>query len=101
MWMRHAIVLLSLLGFGLLGFPPAASAQDFNIEDVSAARKADVAQLKPGTIAFSDHTSADTIASETALVRFDEWTDKDPAEKKFLALFPTYTEPTVSKTING
>jgi hypothetical protein len=96
MWTRHAIALI-----GLLGLVSAAGAQDFSIEDVSAARKAEVAQLKSGTIAFSDHTSADAIASETALVRFDEWADKDPAEKKFLTLFPNYTEPTVSKTING
>jgi hypothetical protein len=96
MWTRHAIALI-----GLLGFISAAGAQDFSIEDVSAARKVDVAQLKPSTIAFSDHTSADTIASETALVSFDEWADKDPAEKKFLALFPNYTEPTVGKTIHG
>jgi hypothetical protein len=101
MWTRHAIALLGLLGFAVLDFPCAAGAQDFGIEEVNAARKADVAQLKSGTIAFSDHTSADTIASETALVRFDEWADKDPAEKKFLALFPSYTEPTVGKKING
>src|SRR5580704_2128175 len=101
MWTRHAIALLGLLGFAVLDFPCAAGAQDFGIEEVNAARKADVAQLKPGTIAFSDHTSADAIASETALVRFDEWADKDPTEKKFLALFPNYTEPTVGKTIHG
>src|SRR5277367_6232592 len=46
---RHAIVLL-----GLLGFVPAATAQGFRIEDAGAARLADVAQLKPGVIAFSD-----------------------------------------------
>ncbi len=96
MWTRHTIVLL-----GLFGFASAAGAQDFSIEDVTAARKTEVAQLKPDTIAFSDHTSADAIASETGLVRFDEWADKDPTEKKFLALFPSYTEPTVGKTIHG
>jgi hypothetical protein len=101
MWTRHTIVLLGLLGFALPSFPWAAGAQDFSIEDVTAARKTDVAQLKSGTIVFSDHTSADTVASETALVRFDEWTNKDPTEKKFLALFPSYTEPVVGKTVNG
>jgi hypothetical protein len=92
----HAIVLL-----GLIGFASAAGAEDFGIDNVSAARKIDVAQLKPGVIEFSDHTSADAIDSETALVRFDDWADKDPVEKKFLALFPGYSEPTVGKTVNG
>jgi hypothetical protein len=96
MWMRHAIVL-----FGLIGFVSGAGAEDFSIDDVGAARKTDVAQLKPGTIAFSDHTSAGAIDSETALVRFDDWAAKHPNEKKFLALFPAYTEPSVGKRVNG
>jgi hypothetical protein len=93
---RHAIVLL-----GLFGFSSAASAQEFRIDDVSAARQADVAQLKSRTIAFSDHTGASAVDSETALIAFDDWSSKQPAEKKFLALFPSYTEPTISKTVNG
>jgi hypothetical protein len=94
-WPR-AIVLL-----GLFGFASAAGAEDFSIDNVSSARKADAAQLKPGTIEFSDHTGADTIDSETALIAFADWADKDPVEKNFLALFPGYTEPTVGKTVNG
>ena len=65
------------------------------------ARKADVAQLKTGTIEFSDHTGAGAINSETALVSFSDWADKHPTEKKFLALFPSYVEASVSKTENG
>jgi hypothetical protein len=96
MWTRHIIALL-----GLLGSASAAWAQDFNIDDVGAARKADVAQLKSGTIEFSDHTGSGAIDSETALIHFADWADKTPAEKKFLALFPSYTEPTVGKTVDG
>jgi len=98
---RHAIVLLGSFGFGLFGFATTAGAQDFSIDDVSAARKTDVAQLKSGTIAFSDHTGSGAVDSETALIAFDDWTSKQPAEKKFLALFPSYAEPTITKTVNG
>jgi len=101
MWMRHTIVLLGLFGSGFLGLASAAGAQDFRIEDVSAARRADVARLKSGTIEFSDHTGSSTIDSETALIAFDDWASKHPTEKKFLALFPSYTEPTVGKMVNG
>jgi len=68
---------------------------------VGAAHGANVAELKSGTIEFSDHTGAGAIDSETALSRFDAWADKHPTEKKFLALFPGYTEPTVGKVVNG
>ncbi len=93
MW--HALVLLGLV------WPGCAQAQEFRIDDVSAARKIDVGQLKPGTIEFSDKTGTGAIDSETALFHFDEWAEHHPNEKKFLALFPGYTEPTISKTVDG
>jgi hypothetical protein len=96
----HAFVLSGLL-IGCFGFLSAAYALDFSIDNVDAARSANPAELKAGTIAFSDHTSADGIDAETALTPFDQWADKDPVEKKFLALYPNYTEPTIGKTING
>jgi hypothetical protein len=96
MWTRQAVVLLYLIGSAT-----AAYAADFTVEDVAAARKAEVVQLKSGTIEFRDHTGAGPIDSETALIAFDDWADNHPTEKKFLALFPSYTEPTVGKTIDG
>src|SRR5580693_5769017 len=95
MWTRHAIVFAGYLG--IVSIAAAAGAQDFVIGDVSAARQADVTQLKSGTIAFSDRTSDGTINSETALIAFDDWASKHPVEKKFLALFPAYTEATVDQ----
>ncbi|HMG79170.1 MAG TPA: hypothetical protein VK591_10825 [Xanthobacteraceae bacterium] len=93
---RHAIVLL-----GLLGFVPAAAAQGFRIEDSGAARLADVAQLKPGVIAFSDQWGGDAVDPGGVLIRFEDWTHKHPVQKKFLALFPAYVEPTIAKPANG
>lgn len=99
MWTRHAIVRSILLAGVAAGFfaVAAARAQDFHIVEVTAARTPNVADVKSGAIDFSDHTSPGAIDSETALTRFDEWAQKHPNEKKFLALFPAYTEPTVDK----
>ncbi len=84
---RHAIVLLALLGS-----VSAAAAQTFRIDDVSSVTGTDVAQLKPGTIAFSDRTTATAADSDTYLIRFEDWANKHPNQKKFLALFAGYTE---------
>src|ERR1700748_977315 len=96
MRLRHALVFVALFGFAA-----ASAAADFAIQDVSDARKTDVAQIKPGTIAFSDHTGASAVNSETALFHFDDWAEQHPTEKKFLALYPSYTEPTDPKLVNG
>jgi hypothetical protein len=92
MGMRHAIVLL-----GVIGFITDARAQDFRIDEVSSARDTDVAQLKPGTIVFSDRTGADAAGGGAILVPFVDWTHNLPNQKKFLSLFPAYTEPTIVK----
>ncbi len=104
MWTRRAVVLPILLVGSVVGFFGTAGATappDFQIVDVSAARSSNVADIKPGEIDFSDHTSPGTIDSETALTRFDEWAKDHPEEKKFLALFPDYTEPTIGKAGSG
>jgi hypothetical protein len=94
MWTRHAIALLALLGS-----VSAAGAQNFRIDDVSSATGTGVAQLKPGTVAFSDHT-AGAADSDAYLTRFDDWASKHPNQKNFLALFPGYTEPGPRATAN-
>jgi len=86
---------------GLIGSASVACAQDFRVDEVNAARHVDPAQLKSGTIEFSDQTGGAAVASEKVLLHFDDWAQKHPNEKKFLALFPSYTEPTVTKTTDG
>ncbi len=97
MGIRHALVLVGVFGYAAA----AASAEDFKIDEVSSARHADVAQLKAGVIAFSDGTGGDAADSEKVLVRFTDWARDHPTEKKFLALFPGYSEPTVVRTSSG
>jgi hypothetical protein len=91
MKIRHAVVLCVLLGAS-----STAGAAPFRIEDVPSARDVAVAQLEPSTIAFSDKPDA-AAAADLDLVPFADWAAKHPTEKKFLALFPSYAEPTVTK----
>jgi hypothetical protein len=94
MLIRRAAVFCALLGYS-----SAAGAQPFRIEDVAAARNVAVTQLKPATIAFSDKPEGATAAG-VDLAPFEDWAAKHPAEKKFLALFPSYSEPTITKMVS-
>jgi hypothetical protein len=96
MGLRHPIALVALIGS-----LTAASAQAFVIDDVASARHTDVAMLKPSTIAFSDKPAGAPPDANLNMVRFDDWAQKHPNEKKFLALYPSYSEPTVRKAENG
>ena len=77
----------------------AASAEDFHIEDAGPPQNLDLAELKPGTIAFSD--GAGSAAGAANLIAFADWTRTRPAQKKFLSLFPGYSEPTVTKAASA
>ncbi len=94
MWIRHAVALV-----GLMGSLSAANAADFRIEDAPA-QSWNLAELKPGTIAFSDVGSGGS--GDTAnLIAFGDWGRMRPAQKKFLSLFPSYIEPTVTKAASA
>jgi hypothetical protein len=95
MMVKHVVVLSVLLGAS-----SAAGAAPFRIEDVASARSVAVAQLKPSTIAFSDKPDV-AAAADLDLAPFADWAVKHPTEKKFLALFPSYAEPTVIKAEGG
>jgi hypothetical protein len=95
MWIRHAIALV-----GLMGSLSAARAEDFRIEDAPAPQSWNLTQLKPGSIAFSDAGSGST-GDAAYLIAFADWARTRPAQKKFLSLFPAYTEPTVTKAASA
>jgi len=97
MWTRHAIALVALLGS-----LSAARAQDFRIEEAGASPNWTVAQLKPGVIVFSDAVGAGLAAAGADnLIAFADWARVRPAQKKFLSLFPAYSEPTVVKSASA
>jgi hypothetical protein len=95
MWLRHAIAVV-----GLLGSLSAACADDFHIVNATSPKDWDPGQLKPGMIVFSDAKTG-AAADADSLVAFADWARAHPAQKKFLALFPDYAEPTVTKVAAG
>src|ERR1700753_2280402 len=90
MWKRHAGAFVALIA--LLS---AARAEEFHIEDSGASPNWDVAAIKPGAIVFSD--GAPSASGIATMQTFADWSKNAPAQKKFLALFPTYSEPTITK----
>lgn len=96
MWLKDTLAVAALIGS-----LAAAGAQAFYIDDVASARDVAVADLKPATIAFSDKPAGDAADANLDLVHFDVWARDHPIEKKFLALYPSYSEPTVHKAENG
>jgi hypothetical protein len=79
----------------------AAHAQDFRLEEAAAPGAWELAQIRPKTIVFRDRPDAELPDTGTALVRFEDWARVRPAQKKFLALYPGYTEPTVGRPAHG
>ncbi len=91
------IALFGLISIGSFSAAVGAGVQEFRVEDVAGAGNLGLAELKPGTIAFSDQQSSASGGDPTKLIGFEEWARKQPGQKKFLSLFPGYIEPTVTK----
>jgi len=95
--MRHLIILAAALAASV----SLAHAQEFRIEELPAIASSDPAQLKPRVILFSDHHKDEIADPGHGLIRFEDWARVQPAQKQFLSLYPTYSEPTVNVTKNG
>jgi hypothetical protein len=94
--MRHTTAVLFALVTSIAG----ANAQEFQIVKVASVAGSAVGELKPKTIFFSDHR-VDETSDKGAFIRFDDWSRTKPGQKQFLSLFPSYTEGTIHKIIDG
>ncbi len=88
MWIRPAIAVICLVSA-----ISAACAEDFRIEEATTASDWNVAQIKPGTVVFSDRADGAKAADDAALVPFKQWAQSHPLQTKFLAPYPGYSEP--------
>jgi hypothetical protein len=96
MWKRYTIAAL----FGLAATAGAGlGAQDFQVVRVASVPGFAIDQLKPNTIIFNDQRTDDNASN--GFIRFDDWARLKPIQKQFLSLYPTYTEPTVHRIIEG
>ena len=73
----------------------------FAIVDVPSVVGLPVEQLKPRTIAFSDHRKDELADPGTGLIRFEDWARSRSLQKQNLGLYPNYVEPTVNVKVNG
>ena len=76
----------------------SAAGQEFQIVRVNSVTGFTIDQLKPYTIIFNDNRADDT---SNGFVRFDDWTRLKPIQKQYMSLYPTYTEHTVTRVIDG
>jgi hypothetical protein len=74
---------------------------EFRIEEVPSPAGFAVGQLKPSTIAFSDHPSEELVDPDAGLMRFEDWAQSRPIEKQFLTPFASYVEPNIEVTVDG
>jgi hypothetical protein len=91
---------IALLG-GVLACIPAASAQEFTLVEVPSVPALAPADVKPKTIAFTDHRTDELADPGTGLLRFDDWARARPLQKQVLSLYPGYVEPRFNTTVNG
>jgi hypothetical protein len=83
----------------LLSLSPAWA--EFRVEDAPAPARPEPAQMKPGTIYFSDRRGEGLGEGDPRLVRFEDWARARGSEKELLSLYPSYAEPTINVTANG
>jgi hypothetical protein len=95
MLMRYSIALFVLLA-ATAG--ECAAGPEFQIVRVNSVTGYAIDQIKPYTIIFNDNRADDTA---NGFVRFDDWTRLKPIQKQYMSLFPTYSEHTVTRVIDG
>jgi hypothetical protein len=78
-----------------------AQAQDFQIVKVPSVTGFPLDQLKPRTIVFNDYRDAEISEGTSGFIKFDDWGRRMPAQKQWLSLYPTYTEGTTTRTVEG
>lgn len=79
----------------------AASAQEFTIVEVPSIATLSSSDVKPKTVAFTDHRKDELADPGTGLIRFEDWARARPLQKQLLSLYPGYVEPTLNVARNG
>src|SRR5436190_4626542 len=97
MWMHRAVIAWATL----LSLDASAGAQEFKVEDVASAAQLSADQIKPKTIAFSDHRNDKLAEAAAGVQRFPDWSKSNPLQRRFLTLYPGYSEPTINVTLHG
>jgi hypothetical protein len=82
---------------GTLAASVCASAQDFQMQEVSALPPL-AGPLAPRVIVFTDHRNDELVDPATGLIRFADWERSRPQQKQLLTLFPSFEEAALGGT---
>lgn len=96
MMMRHMTAFAFVLAASVAG----ANAQEFQIVKVASVAGSAVDNLKSKTIFFNDNR-VDETTDKGAFIRFDDWSRTKPIQKQFLSLFPSFSEGTIHRIVDG
>ena len=94
--MRHVTAFAFVLAASVVG----AGAQEFQVVKVASVAGSTVDTLKTKTIILNDHR-VDETSDKGAFIRFDEWSRTKPVQRQFLSLFPTFSEGTIHRIVDG
>ena len=94
--MRHVTAFAFVLAASVVG----AGAQEFQVVKVASVAGSTVDALKTKTIILNDHR-VDETSDKGAFIRFDEWSRTKPVQRQFLSLFPTFSEGTIHRIVDG
>jgi hypothetical protein len=89
--MRKYVAIVCLT---MLAFSPSSNAGEVRINNVSSL--ANVRDVAPSTVAFTDHQDGELADPATGLIRFDDWSQAMPLQKRFLSPYPGYQQGVVS-----
>ena len=96
MIMRHMTAFAFVLATSVAG----AGAQEFQIVKVASVTGSTVDSLKPKTIVFNDHR-VDETSDKGAFIKYEEWARTKPLERRFLSLFPKFSEGMIHRIVDG
>lgn len=70
-----------------------AAAQEFRLREVPQLASVAVADLEPRTVVFADYVKDKLADPSTGLIPFEDWARERPLQRRFLSLFPEFSEP--------
>lgn len=96
-----AIRLAFFVALGTFLFAAGAPAQEFEVVKTASLASVPVEQIKPRTVIFNDHRDDELVDKGTGMIKFETWSKASPVQKKFLSLYPGYTETVTTSNIDG
>ncbi len=93
----RAVSVVAMLAAGAANAGPA----EYQLNEVGALAETSVEQMKPRTILFADRPGEDLVDPAVGFIQYQTWAKARPVHRRFLSLYPGYTEPNTDLIIDG